>query len=80
MLDFKVWDEVEPPKGTVFNYPIRPSHQAEENVAGMPAPPGIAVRMYQRQFHAAMLARLQSGQSIKQVGDWAKEEIEGYMR
>ena len=23
--DFKIWEEVGPPKGTVFNYPIRPS-------------------------------------------------------
>ena len=26
LLDFKVWEEVEPPKGTVYNYPIRPWH------------------------------------------------------
>ena len=24
LLDFKIWEEVEPPKGTVYNYPIRP--------------------------------------------------------
>ena len=23
--DFKIWEEVEPPKGTVFNYPLRPA-------------------------------------------------------
>ena len=28
MLDFKIWEEVEPPKGTVYNYPIRPFHNA----------------------------------------------------
>ena len=28
MLDFKVWEDVEPPKGTVFNYPVRPEHMA----------------------------------------------------
>ena len=27
--DFKVWEEVEPPKGTVYNYPIRPFHNAK---------------------------------------------------
>ena len=26
MTDFKIWEEVEPPKGTVYNYPIRPWH------------------------------------------------------
>ena len=28
MSNFKVWAEVEPPKGTVYNYPIRPWHDA----------------------------------------------------
>ena len=29
MADFKVWSEVEPPKGTIYNYPVRPWHNAE---------------------------------------------------
>jgi ABC-type glycerol-3-phosphate transport system substrate-binding protein len=80
MLDFKVWEDVEPPKGTVFNYPVRPSHHAEQNTPGFPAPPDIAVQMYQRGVYPAMLARLQSGQSIPQVIAWAKDEVEGFVR
>ena len=33
MTDFKIWEEVEPPKGTVFNYPIRQSHNQQNSIA-----------------------------------------------
>ncbi|MEJ0016244.1 MAG: extracellular solute-binding protein [Acetobacteraceae bacterium] len=80
MLDFKVWQDVEPPKGTVFNYPVRPSHQGEPSTPGLPAPPDMAVQMYQRGIYPTMLAKLQSGQSIKQVIGWASNELEGFVR
>ena len=28
MSDLQVWSEVEPPKGTIYNYPVRPWHDA----------------------------------------------------
>ena len=34
LLNFKVWEEVEPPKGTVFNYPIRPWHNQQPQPGG----------------------------------------------
>jgi ABC-type glycerol-3-phosphate transport system substrate-binding protein len=80
MTDFKIWEQVEPPKGTVFNYPIRPHHDEQPWLAGMEAPPEIAVQMYNRGTVSTMLAKLKSGQSIKQVTDWAKEELEGFVR
>jgi ABC-type glycerol-3-phosphate transport system substrate-binding protein len=80
MTDFEVWKTVEPPKGTVYNYPVRKSHQAEANVAGSSAPPEVAVQMYNRGTGSTMLAKLQSGQSIKQVVAWAKDELEGFVR
>ena len=80
MLDFKVWDEVEPPKGTVYNYPIRPSHHAEPSLAASEASPDVAVQIYQRAIHTGMLARLQSGQTIPQVVGWAQRELEGFTR
>ena len=79
MTDFKVWRDVEPPKGTVYNYPIRASHHAQPNVTGMAAPPEIAVQMYNRGTHSTMLAKLQSGQSIPEVISWAKNEIQGFV-
>ena len=80
MTDFKVWEEVEPPKGTVYNYPIRKSHNQVSHVACSPAPPDIAVQIYNRGTMPTMLAKLQSGQSIKQVTDWAQDELEGFIR
>jgi ABC-type glycerol-3-phosphate transport system substrate-binding protein len=80
MTDFKVWDEVSPPKGTVFHYPIRKSHHQQNSVAVAPAPPEIAVQAYNRGTLPTMLAKLKSGQSIKQVQDWAQDELEGFAR
>ncbi len=80
MLNFKVWEEVEPPKGTVYNYPIRPFHKATPHIAASPAPPEIAVQIYNRGTMPTMLAKLQSGQSVDQVIAWASDELEGFTR
>jgi ABC-type glycerol-3-phosphate transport system substrate-binding protein len=80
MLDFKVWEEVEPPKGTVYNYPIRPFHNAKPHIAGLPAPPEIAVQIYNRGTMPTMLAKLKSGDSIDKVIAWANDELEGFTR
>jgi ABC-type glycerol-3-phosphate transport system substrate-binding protein len=80
MSDFNVWAEVEPPKGTVYNYPIRPWHNSLPSIAGFPAPPEIAIPMFNRATIPTMWAKLHSGQSIDQVIAWAKDEIEGFMR
>ena len=45
-----------------------------------PAPPEIAVQVYNRGTLPTMLAKLQSGQSIKDVQDWAQDELEGFIR
>jgi ABC-type glycerol-3-phosphate transport system substrate-binding protein len=80
MLDFKVWEEVEPPKGTMFNYPLRNFHDNQAHIAGFPAPPEIAVQTYQRGTAPSMFARLMRGDSIQQVTDWAARELEGFIR
>jgi ABC-type glycerol-3-phosphate transport system substrate-binding protein len=80
MTDFKVWDEVGPPKGTVYHYPIRKSHHQENWIAGAPAPPEIAVQIWSRGTMPTMLAKLKSGQSVKQVQDWAEDELGGFVR
>ena len=80
MSDFKIWSEVEPPKGTVFNYPVRPWHQASYYVTGSSAPPDIAVQMWNRGTIPTMVAKLYSGNSIAQTIDWAKGELEGFTR
>jgi hypothetical protein len=80
MYDLKIWSEVEPPKGTIYNYPNRPWHGAEYYIAGSSAPPDVAVQIWNRSLPAGMVARLQSGQSIKQAIAWAKDELEGFIR
>lgn len=81
MSDFAVWSEVGPPLGTVFNYPIRPTHNATPSIAAFPAPPDIAVQIYNRATMTTMIAKLtQGGQTIPQVIAWAKDELEGFAR
>jgi ABC-type glycerol-3-phosphate transport system substrate-binding protein len=80
MSDFKIWEEVEPPKGTVYNYPIRPWHHALPSITAYPAPRDIAVQMYNRGTHPTLLAKLFSGQSIDQAISWARNELEGFVR
>jgi len=81
MSDFKVWGEVEPPLGTVFNYPIRPFHNATPSIAALPAPPDIAVQIYNRATMTTMVAKMtQGGQSMNDVLAWAQDELEGFMR
>jgi hypothetical protein len=42
--------------------------------------PPSAVQIYNRGIMPAMVAKLQSGQSIKDVIGWAQEELEGFVR
>src|ERR1700722_5639321 len=80
MSDFKVWAEVEPPKGTVYNYPIRPWHDAEYYVTGWSGPADIGVQAWNRGVIPTMVSKLVSGQTIQQAIDWAKDELEGFTR
>jgi ABC-type glycerol-3-phosphate transport system substrate-binding protein len=80
MSDFKIWEEVEPPKGTVYNYPIRPWHGASPSITAYPAPRDIAVQMYNRGTHPTLLAKLFTGESIDEAISWARNELEGFVR
>ena len=80
MNDFQVWSEVGPPKGTVYNYPVRKTSGMKAHIAAFPAPTDIAVQIYNRATMPTMFAKLQSGQSIPQVIAWAKDELEGFIR
>ena len=80
LLDFKVWETVEPPPGTVYNYPIQAWHKAEPSLTGAEASPDIAVQIYNRGIHNQMMARLSQGQTILQVIAWTQDELEGFTR
>jgi len=79
MSDFRIWSEVEPPKGTVYNYPLRPWHGGEYYITGSSAPPEVAVQMWNRAVIPGMVARLLSGSTIEQSIAWAKDELEGFL-
>ncbi len=78
MSDFKIWQEVEPPPGTVYNYPIRPWHHAEPSLTGSEAKPEIAVQIYQHAVHNNILARMKHGESVKSALAWAQDQLEGF--
>jgi ABC-type glycerol-3-phosphate transport system substrate-binding protein len=78
--DFKIWEDVEPPKGVIYNYPVRPWHDSEYFITGSSGPPEVAVQMWNRSVIPGMVSRLVSGKSIKEAMDWAKDELEGFTR
>ncbi len=78
--DFKIWEEVGPPTGTVFNYPLRPTSGQKPSLTASEAAPEVAVQIYNRAVHNQMFARLREGQSIAQVVSWAQDELDGYTR
>ncbi len=77
---FNIWNVVEPPVGTVFNYPMRASSGQKPSMACSEAAPEIAVQIYNRAIHNQMLARLRDGQTIPQVIAWAQDELDGFVR
>jgi hypothetical protein len=76
--DLKIWDTVAPPKGTIYNYPIRPWHDAEYYITGSSGPPESSVRVWNRGVIPGMVSRLVAGQAIKESMHWAKGELEGF--
>ena len=78
MADFKVWEEVGPPVGTLYSYPTRAVHGAKPHMACYPAPPDMAVQIYNRGIMPTMGLKLATGQSIPDVIKWAKGEMEGF--
>ena len=81
MHDFTVWQEEGPPKGTVANYQIKPEQHVTPWIAAFPAPPDIAVQIYNQATMTKMIARMaQGGDSIEQAVSWAQGELEGFSR
>ena len=66
-------------EGTVYNYPVRRQHNQIEHLSMMPAPPEIAVQMWNRAVIPGMVARILTGKTIEQTIAWAKDELEGFM-
>jgi ABC-type glycerol-3-phosphate transport system substrate-binding protein len=80
MADLPIWADLEPPKGTLYNYPVRPHHDAEYYIVASSAPPDLGVLIWSHSMIPAMVARTVSGQPAKKVIDWVKMELEGIRR
>jgi hypothetical protein len=81
MSDFKVWQEEGLPVGTLYNYPIKPSHHTTTMVPTDPAPTGIAPPIYNLWILPNMVAKVtQSKEPIESAIAWAERELEGTMR
>jgi ABC-type glycerol-3-phosphate transport system substrate-binding protein len=80
MADLPVWADLEPPKGTLYNYPLRPHHDGEYYIVGSSAPPDVGVQIWSQYMIPGMVARVVNGQTARQVIDWAKSELEGIRR
>jgi ABC-type glycerol-3-phosphate transport system substrate-binding protein len=77
--DFDTWKVVEPPKGTVYNYP--PRGDEELSMAGYPARPDVAAQIYNQALQTVMIAKIaQGGEKIDDVIKWASGELESYLR
>lgn len=78
-MDFKVWEEVEPPKYTVYNFP--PRRDAITHLTGYPAPLNIGTQMWAQGTMMKMIAQhCQSGKTADQAIAWAESELESYLR
>ena len=74
-----VWKEAEPPRGSLYNYPI----QGDEfqMMCGYPAPIGIASQIYNEALLPNTVAKVaKEGKSIDEAIKWAIGELEGFLR
>jgi ABC-type glycerol-3-phosphate transport system substrate-binding protein len=79
MATSNVWDNIGPPPGTVYHYPVRANHGSTEHLAHLPAPAEIAVQIYNRGTLPTMIAKLKAGETIDQVITWGNRELEGFL-
>jgi ABC-type glycerol-3-phosphate transport system substrate-binding protein len=77
LRNFKTWAEVEPPKGTVYNYPPKPDQIIM--VAGGPGPIHVVNQIYTQGLLTQMLAKVGAqGQSVNDTIAWAEKQIKAY--
>ena len=70
---------LEPPPGTVYNYP--PRGDVQPSITGYPARPDVATQIYNQSLHTIMVAKVTQGnEPIDKVVKWAEGELEGLLR
>ena len=76
MNDFAVWANEGPPRGTVFNYPVKQHHNARTSVAFAPAPAEYAVQAYTQGLNNQVVARIvQGGENMDQALTWLERQL-----
>jgi ABC-type glycerol-3-phosphate transport system substrate-binding protein len=76
--DFKTWDEVGPPKGTISHYPNKGDQVAV--IPCSPAPPSVASQIYTQAIMPKMVLRMAKGEPMEKTLEWASAEIGGFFR
>ena len=77
--DFDTWQKVEPPIGTLYNYPAHGDQQGA--ISGFPARIDVAARISEQALQPIMVAKVVQGrESIDDVIKWAERELEGFLR
>jgi ABC-type glycerol-3-phosphate transport system substrate-binding protein len=77
--DFETWKTVEPPLGTVYNYP--PRGDVQTSIAGRPARPDVGAQIYNQALITVMVSKFtQGGEKLDDVVKWAESELEGFLR
>ena len=79
LMNFKTWADAGPPNGTLYHYPNRDNHQIL-SIAAAPAPPKIAVQIYNQGLMTKMTVRHMQGEPMEKTLAWAESEAEGFMR
>jgi hypothetical protein len=78
LTEFPIWAEAGPPKGTLFNYPLRPAHRAVPTVVGAPAPPTIARQISAQRVQPKLAGRVtQAGMSIENAIAETERDLAG---
>ncbi len=79
MHDFNIWNTEGPPKGTIYNYPLRAWHDTISNVSAYPAPPAIATQLYSSALFNVMVVKLtKQKQKMNDVIAWGERQIQSY--
>ena len=76
--DFKTWEDVGPPKGTLSHYPNKGDQVSIIPCA--PAPPSVASQIYTQAVAPKMVLRMAKGESMEKTIEWATAEIGGFYR
>ena len=79
LYDLPTWNDVEPPKGTVYGYPPRGDEQT--SITGAPARSEVGAQIYNQAINTVMVSKFaQAKEKLDDVIKWAERELEGTLR